>query len=281
MPKEMKQRIIDFPIAKPAPAMRPKRTTTTRQRLEIVYTLDGGATSYALSLQPGDAVLWWLRQDWDDDPPATHIVHIEQGGATVANTFAPLPSGWGGYVWDMVGTTTWDATGSEYVANDLICVVFDQLTGFTAGAYDLVFDLPATPRARVEKALILRGVDSSDPGAVVQYTTSNARRTYDSSGTRTYDGYPATLTLSAPDSLIVMLWGATNGKGYNTVPGTELVSYVYTDPSAPETFTQSRASRSAVVSTSTYSIAAPDENGGPGSYVGCSYYTTAIVINGQ
>ncbi len=279
MPKEMKQRIIDFPIAKPAPAMRPKRATTTRQQLEVVYTLDGGETTYSLDLQPGDAVLWFLRLDWDDDLPVGRFLHLEQGGESITHSFIDYGSAW------EHGEIKLEGTYDNGTTDDAAHLIFDRLAGFTAGTYDLVFDLPALARARVEKALIVRGYSTTTPGTLqdgggygywgVSYNSYTAPK---------QTNMPVSLSLTATQSLAVHLWQMSYSihppAGYVTTQGTTLLSYSQLDTEEGNV-NRTRVTIGSVVSGSTITVAEPTTGGASYSAGATSYDYRAIVINGQ
>lgn len=258
--------------------------------LSIAYTLAGGSTTYSgLALQPGDAVLWFLRLDDDDTAPSGRLLHLAQGGETVANEFYTSPSGWANYVTSVDGT--WTADGDEgWTVSDTVYVIFDHIKGFTAGTYDLVFDLPAVARARVEAALILRGVIPTEPGTLHDGWANDWSVNYGESGTIVFDGFPASIPLAATQSLILSFWQVTfssdDAAGYTTVPGTELLRYAYTNPDLTPTVADmpiyARTDVISVPGAVAYAMAAPTTGGVKTGRISpiCAYYCDALVLNG-
>lgn len=278
MPKEYRERIIDekpFRVV----TLRPKRNTTNSDE-----TLPDGVYSTVVTLEPGDAVLWFLRLDNFDAEPDSHMVNIvTTTGDPVTHSYAPFfswefqPPGQA-YIDVFTGNMEYDSAGDELIVNDEIYILFDQFTDFTPGDYRLNFAPPETSRANIEAAFIVRGIDPDAQGEYFfgAYQSPVWVRFYDDMGGG-FNNFPVSVPLTADRSLVYGIWG---GWDFNSVPGTLIAQYTYIDPSFGDNNIQSMVSYLGSVTGSSLSVSAPSENGWSGSPAGTGYYLTAIVLNG-
>lgn len=235
MPKEMRQRIIDFPYAKPAPTMQAKRAVTVRDDdeptgpEELPPPVDGDTTA---NLVPGDSVLYYVLTARTNTAPASPICTLKTtGGGAVTFTYGAPASGFANVLATLNADSDTDSNG-ELTADNVLYVCFHQFLSFTAGTYKLRYTWPVgwTGVPSIERAYILHNLDSTDPGAVERYNDGGHdwRRVF-VGGVQTSNGFPASVTLTAPRTAIITLWDITGDvlfpAGYTGIPAIADVTY--------------------------------------------------------
>lgn len=259
---------------------------------EILATYAGGGTSWnpGVEVQDGDAVIWFLRLDSGDSAPdSTRRCSLTDSGGTPITFDYVARGNWGiyagtYYITYLQGNFAFDGGGTP-ITDDRIYVMFDQFTNFTAGNHYVKFTPPGTSRARVEAAHLIRGVTPATPGT---YLYSEAAPyyilAYEDGGGVGYNGFPASVPLTADSSIIYCLWymslGVSQPAGYNSGSGTQITTYTYADPTDPPTITQSIITYYSGLTGASKSVPEPDTDGWSGSPGGTAYNMDAIVING-
>lgn len=273
MPKDYRERIIDE---------RPPRIVYMRTRRAATNNsepLPPGVYSTPVTLEPGDAVLWFLRLATADDSPTGRMVDIvTTAGAAVTFDYVTQPTGWTNYVHYFYGDFAFDGEGTP-VTDDTIYAIYDQFDGFTAGDYRLAWTIPETARANVEGAILLHGVDTSSQGnfyyGPYQSPTWDVRY-----GSGAYDHFPVSVP-TANLSLVYGIWemsgSVVNPAGYTSVPGTTHLTYTYYDPTDEPALNQSLVARQGAATGSTLSVTAPTTGGAGTSST--NYQFSAIVLH--
>ena len=265
---------------------------------EIIATYTGGGTLWnpGVEVQPDDAVIWFLRLNENDSEPSGSVRSspADSGGTPITFDYAARAN-WGdsastNYISYIDGEFAFDGAGAETVVSDYIYVMFDQFQNFTAGNHYIKFTIPGVSRARVEAAHLLRGVIPETPGAYTYFAdpSPNQKITYASPGTVAVNGFPVSVSLTADSSIVYCLYdmsgtleATTVTAGYNSVSGTQIKAYTYTDPStSPSTMTQSIIAYIDGLTGVGTSISAPDENGLAAGADYTTYTMDTIVING-
>lgn len=287
MPKDYRERRIDN---KPPKVLtkQPKQATTRTDPT----TPEGGdfgssdiTPEETYSWLPGDGILWFLRLDYGDASPSGRMITLtDSEDVEISFSYATLPGGWVDYIYSFIGTTAYDSMGESLVTDDLIYVVWDQFVDFIPGDYKVHFDLPVSDRANVEKAIRVRGVDPADPGDfyVGVYQSPTWDDYYSTEGD--INSFPAAVPLPDVASLLYGIW-EMNGSvsfpaGYNSVPGSSLMYYTYTDPTNLPAIKQSWVSALGTPPLgATVDVTAPWVNGNGGVFT--DYTLSALVLNGD
>lgn len=305
MPKEYKERRIDIE----PPKLRTRhavRTTTAVDpetppvtTLSVIATYAGGGVLWnpGVQVQDGDAVLWFLRLDnADAEPGSTIRAGLADSGGTPITFSYEARADWGidAYTYaisSIDGDLEFDSGGNTIVS-DYVWALYDQFTGLTAGNHYVSFTIPGTARAQVEAAHLIRGATAATPGTYIYNTrpTPDYRVTYAPGGSVVLNAFPVAVPHTATYSLVYCLYDMTGSvvavnpiAGYNSVAGTTITTYTYTDPTAtPTSMTQGMIAYmgNAGATGSSTSIAAPDENGTAGGGTNTTYTMDVIVING-
>jgi hypothetical protein len=275
MPKDYRERIIDERPPRIV-TLRPKRATTSD-----TDELPDGVFSDVFALEPGDAVLWFLRLATADPTPTGRMVTIATtAGEAVTHGYCTQPTGWTNYIKEWFGNFEYDEAGEDAIVNDTIYAVFDQFDDFDPGDYRLEWTLPGTARANVEGAILLHGMSTSSQG---NYYAGSAQlptwRVFCNSGGTT-SNFPVNVT-TANHSLVYGVWWMTGSASppadFVSVPGTTHASWTYYDPTEPPIMTQAVVSRLGAASGSTLSVSGPTVGGNGGSST--SYWLNAIVLH--
>ena len=259
----------------------------------IIASYSGGGTLWdpGVEVQDGDAVLWFYREATDVGGPGTRMCDLADSGGTTIGASLYTKGNWGiystedYYITSLGGEFQYDSEGNA-VVDDTVYAVFDQFTSFTAGEHYIKFDLPGVSRARVEAAHLLRGVAPETPGTYHYYAAEDPTWDvyYDSGGSLVGSNFPVSVSLGTGGTLIYCLWSqyGSGGQpsGYNSAPGTALLSYNYYDAADPPAVIQTLATYFDELEGVSKSVTAPDENGASGAGSGTGYAMDAIVING-
>ena len=257
----------------------------------IIATYSGGGTLWnpGVEVQDGDAVLWFYRETTSIGGPTGRMCGLADSGGTAISFSRYSKGNWGiystedYYITSTGGTFEYDSEGNA-VVDDTIYAVFDQFTGFTNGNHYIKFTLPGVSRARVEAAHLIRGVPNDTPGTYHYFAAKEPTwdAYYDSGGSLVGSNFPVSVPLGGTANIVYCLWSMYSSggppAGYNSVPGTTLLSYNYYDAADPPSVIENLVSYFDNGVGASKSVSAPDENGASGAGVGTGYAMDALVI---
>lgn len=274
MPKDYRERRID---EKPPKLL-------TRNARQAATTTDPGSGGLGtgstvdletglVTISPGDGVLWFMSQPTADTAPSGRGVELQttEGGA-VTFDYVSSPSGWSDYLTSFAGTYTLGVDGITVVTDETVYVMWDQFYGFTAGNYKLHF----THTGSIDKALLLRNVSTSAPGAFYAGMSQSPTwsKTFVSNETADItNNFPRTLSLGGAGTArsafaIYQMSGTVEAPAaLYSAPGVTLLTYTFTDPTDPPAFNRTIVTfyGDTLPTTTTLSVAAPWENGWGGA----------------
>jgi hypothetical protein len=226
-------------------------------------------------VQPGDGVLWFLRQDTSAAAPSGRNVVLKTlADGAVTFSYVALPSGWSNYITSFVGNTVYGSNGVSVLIDETVYVIWDQFTGFTGGDYKLYFDLAT---GTIDRAILLRNVSTTNPGTFYSGKAQSPTWTVTYSGMEPedkVDNLPRAFTMGAEGTAraayaIYQMSGLVQAPAaIYSAPGMALLTYTLENPADQPYFRRSIVSfyGSTLKTTTTLEVVAPFENGWGGAF---------------